>query len=190
MVTGAEFARAAYGAWRLALLDRRGLDYFDDTVEAYWKSFNAAAIVAPAYALLLILGLSENEALAGRFTIAIIAIVETLAYVIGWVAFPLIMIYVCDRIGRFDRYWRYIVAHNWSNVIQVAVFLAATILSKGILGGGFSLFLGFAATVAILFYRWFIARTALEVSGGAAAAIVGLDLMISLVINLVTTRFL
>ena len=187
MVTGAEFSRAAYGAWRLALLDRRGLDCFDDTVEAYWKSFNAAAIVAPAYALLLILRLYEIEARAGLFTIAI---VETLAYVIGWVAFPLIMIYVCDRIGRFDRYWRYIVAHNWSNVIQVAVFFAATILSKGMLGGGYSVALGFAATVAILFYRWFIARTALEVSGGAAAAIVGLDLMISLVINLVTSRFL
>ena len=186
MVTGAEFSRAAYGAWRLALLDRRGLDCFDDTVEAYWKSFNAAVIVAPAYALLLILRLYEIEARAGLFTIAI---VETLAYVIGWVAFPLIMIYVCDRIGRSDRYLRYIVAHNWSNVIQVAVFFAVTILSKGILGGGLEV-LGFAATAAILFYQWFIARTALEVSGGAAASIVGLDLVISILINLVTNRFM
>ena len=186
MVTGAEFARAAYGAWRLALLDRRGLDCFDDTVEAYWKSFNAAAIVAPAYALLLILRLYEIEARAGFFTIAV---VETIAYVIGWVAFPLIMIYVCDRIGRSDRYLRYIVAHNWSNVIQVAVFFAVTILSKGILGGGLEV-LGFAATAAILFYQWFIARTALEVSGGAAASIVGLDLVISILINLVTNRFM
>ena len=187
MVTGAEFTRAVYGAWRLALLDRKGLDFFDATIEAYWKSFNAAAIVAPAYALLLILRLYEVDTRAGPIAIAA---VETLAYIIGWVAFPLIMIYVCDRLGRFDRYLRYIVAHNWSNVIQIAVFLIVTIFAKGFLGGGQAVFLGLAATVAILFYQWFIARCALEVSAGGAAAIVGLDLMISILINLVSNRYL
>ena len=187
MVTGAEVMRAVYGAWRLALLDRRGLDCFDATVEAYWKSFNAAAIVAPAYALLLVIRLSEVEARAGL--LAVIA-VETLAYIIGWVAFPLIMIYVCDRIDRFDRYLRYIAAHNWSSVIQVALYLSVMVVSKGFLGGAHSVLLGLAATAAILFYKWFIARTALDISGGGAAAIVGLDLAISFLINLVTNRFL
>ena len=187
MVSGTEFMRAVYGAWRLALLDRKGLDCFDATIEAYWKSFNAAVIVAPAYALLLIIRLGEVDARAGP--VAVIA-VEILAYVIGWVAFPLIMIYVCDRIGRFDRYLRYIVAHNWSNVIQIALFLAVTLISKGFLGGAHSVLLGLAATAAILFYQWFIARTALDITGGGAAAIVGLDLIISILINLVTNRFL
>ena len=186
MVTGAEVTRAVYGAWRLALLDRRGLDFFDGTVEAYWKSFYAAAIVAPAYALLLILRLSEVGTRAGPVAIAAF---EILAYIIGWVAFPLVMIYVCDRIGRFDRYLRYIAAHNWSNLIQIAVFLLATVLAKGFLGGAAAVFLGLAATVAILFYQWFIARAALEVSGGGAAAIVGLDLLISILINLVSNRY-
>ncbi|MDE0335987.1 MAG: hypothetical protein OXI64_13580 [Defluviicoccus sp.] len=187
MVTGTEVARAVYGAWRLALLDRKGLDFFDGTVEAYWNSFYAAAIVAPAYALLLVLRLSEVETRAGP--VAIMA-VEALAYIIGWVAFPLIMIYVCDRLGRFDRYLRYIAAHNWSNVIQIAVFLLVTIFAKGFLGGGLAVFLGLSATVAILFYQWFIARTALEVSGGRAASIVGLDLLISILINLMSNRYL
>ncbi len=187
MVTAAEFARAVYGAWRLALLDRNGLDHFDATTEAYWKSFNAAVIVAPAYALLLILRLGETGTTAGVGTIAI---VETLAYIIGWVAFPLIMIYVCDRLDRFDRYMRYIVAHNWSSVIQVAVFLTVTVLSKGVLGGGAAVLLGLAGTAAILFYQWFIARAALEIRGGRAAAIVGLDVAISIIINMATNRLL
>ena len=29
MVTGAEVTRAVYGAWRLALLDGKGLDFFE-----------------------------------------------------------------------------------------------------------------------------------------------------------------
>lgn len=187
MVTGAEVIRAVYGAWRLALFDRKGLDFFDATIEAYWKSFYAAAIVAPAYVLLLVLRLSEVHTRAGPVAIAAI---EILAYIIGWVAFPLVMIYVCDRMGRFDRYLRFIAAHNWSNVIQITVFLLATILAKGFLGGSLAVFLGLAATVAILFYQWFIARTALEITGGAAAAIVGLDLLISILINLMSNRYL
>ena len=187
MVTGAEVIRAVYGAARLALLDRKGLEFFDGTVEAYWKSFHAAAIVAPAYALLLVFRLNDLDTRAGP--IAIVAF-ETLAYIVGWVAFPLIMIYVCDRLGRFDRYLRYIAAHNWSSVIKVAVLLLVTVFAKGFLGGGQAVLLGLAATVAILFYRWFIARTALEVSGGAAAAIVGLEMTIGILINLMTNRYL
>lgn len=187
MVTGAEFMRAVYGAWRLALFDRTGLDHFDPTVEAYWKSFNAAVIVAPAYALLLALKLAAVDARAGLFTVAV---VEILAYIIGWVAFPLIMVYVSERIGRFDRYLRYIAAHNWSNVIQVALILVVTAIAQGFLGSGNAGLLLIAAYLAILLYQWFIARTALDISGGGAAAIVGLDLAISFLINLVTSRFL
>jgi hypothetical protein len=185
MVTAAEFARAIYGAWRLALLDRKGLDCFDGTVEAYWKSFNAAAIVAPAYALILVIGLSGTDALGGW--VAFLA-VQTLAYIIDWVAFPLIMIHVCDRIGRFDRYLRYIAVHNWSRVLRVTLLLLVTLLSKGILGGAVLPVL--AVTGAILFYQWFIARNALEISGRGAAAIVGLDLIITFAINVASTHFM
>ena len=174
MVTAAEFARAIYGAWRLALLDRKGLDCFDGTVEAYWKSFNAAAIVAPAYVLLLFVGLAGADIPGGWL---VFLAVQALAYVIDWVAFPLIMIHVCDRIGRFDRYLRYIAVHNWSRVLRVALLVLVTVLSKGFLGG-------------ILFYQWFITRNALEVSGRGAAAIVGLDLIITLAINVVASRFI
>ena len=185
MVTGAEAMRAIYGTLRLALLDRRGLDCFDGTVESYWKSFNAAVIVAPAYALLLALGLAAAGAPGGW--LAFIA-VQTLAYVVSWVAFPLVMIYVCDRIGRFDRYLRYIAVHNWSHVLRVALLLLVTILSQGLLGGRALLVI--VATLAILFYQWFIARSALEITGGGAAAIVGLDLMITFAINLATSHFM
>ena len=185
MVTAAEFARAIYGAWRLALLDRKGLDCFDGTIEAYWKSFNAAAIVAPAYVLLLFVGLAGADIPGGWL---VFLAVQALAYVIDWVAFPLIMIHVCDRIGRFDRYLRYIAVHNWSRVLRVALLVLVTVLSKGFLGGAALPVL--AATGAILFYQWFITRNALEVSGRGAAAIVGLDLIITLAINVVASRFI
>ncbi len=187
MLSLAEFSRATYGAWRLALMDASGLSHFDDTIEACWRSFQAAAILAPAYAILVAIRLAATETEAGLLQIFL---VEAIAYTINWVAFPLLMIYVCDHFGWRDRYLRYITVHNWSAVIQIAVFLAAMILARGILGAGMGTILVIGASFAILFYQWFIARTALAVSGMAAAAVVGLDLAVSIVLNAVTGRFI
>ncbi len=187
MLSLAEFSRAAYGAWRLALMDADGLKQFDDTVEAYWQSFQAAVILAPAYAVIAAIRLSAIETEAGLMQIIL---VEAIAYTINWIAFPLAMVYVCDRIGCFDRYLLYITAHNWSAVIQIAVFLGAMILASGVFGAGVGMVLVVGASLAILFYQWFVARTALAVSGMTAAVIVGLNLMISVVLNAVTGRFM
>ena len=186
MLSFAEFSRATYGAWRLALLDADGLRYFDDTIGAYWQSFQAAVILAPAYAILVALRLSANPTEAGVMQVFL---VEVIAYVINWTALPLVMIYVCDKMGRYDRYLRFVVAHNWSAVIQMAVFLAAMMLARGVLGSGLGAMLNFTAVIAILAYQWFVARTALGIDGLPAAAIVGLDLVISIVLNSVTGRF-
>ncbi len=40
-----------YGAWRLARLDRRGFEVFDQTPAGAIRSFFAAVLVAPMYAL-------------------------------------------------------------------------------------------------------------------------------------------
>lgn len=183
--TAPELARAAYGAWRLALFDARGLDCFDGTAAAYWRSFQAAVVLAPAYAVLVSYRLARMPAQPDLWTFVL---VEVIAYTINWVAFPLAMVYVCDRIGRPDRYLRYVAAHNWSVIVQLAALLAAT-TAAALLGPGAGALLNFAAMTAILAYQWFIARTALAVAGRTAAMIVGLDLAIGIVLSVVAGRF-
>ena len=46
---------ALYGAYRLARFDAAGMRYFETSIEGFWRSFFAAVIVAPPYALLLFL---------------------------------------------------------------------------------------------------------------------------------------
>lgn len=188
MITAAEVARATYGAWRLARLDSGGLRFFGDTPEAFWRSFYAALVVVPGFAILVLLRLSENtvDSGAGR-----IFLVQSISYVIDWVAFPLVMIGVADRMGKFDRYRQYIVAHNWAAVIQMALFLAMTVVVySGIAGRGLSVLVSLVTTLAILFYQWFIARVGLGVGALAAAGIVFIDLLISLILNGFTTRMM
>ena len=122
-ITLREIAAALYGAVRLARGDAHGIDFFEDSVDGFWKSFWAAAIVAPAYAILLAINLDDAEIKSG---ILRIAIVELTAYVAGWAAFPLAMHYVAEFMDREERYLRYIAAANWCAVIQVGLYLFVT----------------------------------------------------------------
>ena len=56
-----ETARALYGASRLARLDPTGLEYFRNTRGAFWRSFNAALIIAPFYSALLLMRFQTDE---------------------------------------------------------------------------------------------------------------------------------
>lgn len=181
MITLGEVSRSVFGAWILARFNPDGLRFFDNTVEAFWRSFWAAAIVLPAYAILLVLRHSGSEIGVGAITAFF---VHAIAYVIGWVAFPFLMFYVTQMIDRGQWYCRYMVAYNWSVILQITVMLTVSLFAAS---GLVSPAIGGAATVItvvfILIYQGFIARTALQVSGPGAAGIVFMDFLLSLMLD-------
>lgn len=181
MVTSREVVTALYGAYRLARFDPSGLDFFDATIAGFWRSFFAAVLVAPVYLLLLLIRYAQ---LAEQISPFRFFAIEVIAYVIAWVAFPLIMASLARTLGRDAFFIRYIVAYNWGAVLQNALYLPIAMLATGgLLAGPSANALGFLALSLILVYVWFITRTALEVAGGIAAAIVGLDFLLSIFIN-------
>lgn len=188
MISATEVANSIYGAWRLARFDADGLRYFGNTPEAFWRSFFAAIIVAPALAMLVILRLIETPVDSGPVHIFLI---QSISYVIDWTAFPLLALYLADMLDRSDRYLRYITARNWAIVIQMALFVVIALLEViGLLGPGPALVVGIAGTFAILIYQWFVTRVGLDVGAPAAAGIVFLDVVISIVLNAVTNRLI
>lgn len=176
-----EIARGLYGAWRLLLLDRGGAAYFDASLDGVWKSFFAAVLVAPIYALVMMLQLAELEPTAGPLRLLVI---QAEVYVISWVAFPLVVYYLALGIGRRNEYPRYIVAFNWARVLEICIELPYALLrASGELSGGNAQFLLLVITVAILGYKWFVARVVFDVGGFAAVGIVLLDFVIFVLIT-------
>ena len=49
-----EVLHSLYGAYRLAFLDRSGMSHFNLSVDGFWRSFFAAVLVAPGFALLVV----------------------------------------------------------------------------------------------------------------------------------------
>ncbi|MEM7025215.1 MAG: hypothetical protein AAF637_21900, partial [Pseudomonadota bacterium] len=155
-----EVLRSIYGAYQLARMDRSGMGQFNLSVEGFWGSFFAAVIVAPGYALLVFQELAAREEEVDPVWAFL---VETVAYGIGWAAFPVIAIFLTQLLGLSRNYAAMIIAANWAAVVQICVFLAAILLGSLLPAlGGLAVF---GATIAILFYQWFVIRTALDTTG-------------------------
>ena len=176
-----EVATSLYGAYRLAQLDVKGMECFDRGVAGAIRSFSAAAVVAPAYLLLVLMRLGEE---AGNVSAANFMLVESIAYIISWTAYPLIMDDLSRMLDCSDRYPAFISAYNWSAVLQMLVYLPAVVISEsGIFVPALGDTIVFIATMVVLAYQWFVTRTALQVSNFTAAGLVILDLVLSVFIS-------
>lgn len=174
----AEVRLALTGALRLARGDPTGLAYFDATEEGFWHSFRAAALCYPLYLILLAFPIEIGDPVeidTGR-----VIAVETIHYVISWVAFPLLMLPLVDRLQRGHRYFGFMVAYNWCQVPQTALFALVA------LGGGIGLMSAQGMLVAdlivglaALVYEWYVARVALAVSRPKAALVIAVDIALA-----------
>jgi hypothetical protein len=175
-----EVFESLYGAWRLAFLDQSGMSYFNLSFEGFWRSFFAAVLVAPAFAVLV------AQKLAGRpgpLDLGWATLVQALAYALSWAAFPLAALVLTQLLGLGRNYVALIVALNWATVLQVGVFLAALMVELAAPGSLDGLIL-LLVTGAILFYQWFVTRAALQSTGGVALLLVLVDLVLNTAINL------
>jgi hypothetical protein len=180
-LTARETVYSIFGAYRLAMLDKTGLSYLDRSPEGAIRSFHAALIVLPAYAVLVVLRLWDvlPEVSLLRFVT-----VEGLAYVISWTAFPLVMFHIAGLLDRSARYFDFLSAYNWSSVIQMGLYLpVVAIADSGLMPGGLGEGLVMVVTMLVLLYQWFIARTTLNINGGSAAGIVLLDMILAVFIT-------
>lgn len=180
MLSVREITIAMFGAWRILRLDAGALAWFENTPTAFWRSFYAGLLVAPLYLLMMAvdIGIAEPDEPVRQI------LVNLIAYVIGWVAYPLLMVYLTAFLDRAGDYFRYFAAYNWFHVIQAMILLPASLAgSVGPLPENVSLLIGIVVLSTILMYDWFIARVALRVDGGTAASLVVVDLLLSLLIS-------
>lgn len=185
MPTAQEVLNSIFGAYRLALLDASAMRWFSVSMPGFWRSFTAAFLVAPPFALIVAMRFDQQDASVETFSL-----VESVTYVLGWTAFPLVMVPVCWALSLSDRYVAYIVAYNWSAVVQVGMSLPLVLLNAaGLLPAVVISLLAALVTGALLFYQWFIARAALQVAPLVALIVLAVDLLVGLIVRFGVGRF-
>lgn len=182
MISFAEIVRSVYGSWRLACGKPSGMQWFDSSQGGVVRSFWGPALVLPG---VLVLQTLDGAFAGGDILPALV--VQLSAFVIGCTAYPLAVARISDEIGCGGNFSRYLVAYNWSAVIQISALLPVTLLAWVSPGTALSL-LGLIVTVGLLFYQAYIARVALGVTYLAAGLLVLLDLLIGTLVQTTAER--
>jgi hypothetical protein len=175
-------AAGLHGAFRLARGRADGLVFVESTPEGALRSFWAAAICLPAYLALRLFGWASGGGPAGG-SVGRALVVELIGYGIGWVAFALASRPVAEALGRLADWPRFVAAWNWSNVVQHLAMLGAAVPAALGLPGAATDALGLVVVGYALWLEWFVAREALRVTGGRAAAFVVLDVALALFLH-------
>jgi hypothetical protein len=179
MLSADEFGRSLSGAVQLLNRDEDGLRRFPVSIEAFWRSFGAVVLTAPAFVTALAadrlrLGLPLEEGLFSDPTHVTARLVLAGA---AWIAFPILMIMVARWLGLGHRYVRFVIAYNWSAVLVSAILAFPTAMYvTGLASSALSTLFVVAFAIIVFRLRWFLAKAALGVSGGLAAVIAAADL--------------
>jgi hypothetical protein len=185
MLTLREVSYGLYGAWRLAWRDPRAMAWFDRSLEGAIRSFWAAAIAYPGFLVLLLLRFEPADWHAPA--IYRIVLVESIGYVIGWCAYPLAALPFCRWLAPEERALGFIVAYNWSQVLQTALLLPLALFGALHIAPSYAIaYAELVAYLAILVYEWFIARIALDAGGLPATVLVMLDFVLGAMLAQVT----
>jgi hypothetical protein len=186
VLSAAEIARGVRGALGFLRRDPTAPQHFDNTMEACLRSFRVMALVAPLYAIYLLIYYSDVTVTADETEIAL---AEAIRYVVDWLLFPVIFYEVARRRGWLDRYPRYIGALNWINLPAMVVV---------IVGQGLSSVAPAAVAVvidlglrALLFY-WFLmaTRMALGTSWPISVVLLIINWVPSLFLSFLVDRYL
>lgn len=178
--------RSIDAAFGLALRDQNAWAGFDLTANGFFRSFAALLIVMPLnvlYEILLtnaIIGkkIAAGQKVTGSFEMSD-AVFSAIALCAQWMIFPIAMIFVLRFLGLAHRYSTLIIAHNWGSVV---VFLANipgfALYAIGLVSADVAFDLAFIVLGLTLYYRFYIAQTALDAGASTAGAITLLDFLL------------
>jgi hypothetical protein len=186
VLSAAEITRGVQGALGFLWRDPAAALHFDNTMEACLRSFRVMALVAPLYAIYLLLYYSNVTTTADEMEIVF---VEGLHYIVDWLLFPVIFYEVARRRAWLDRYPRYISALNWINLpAMVVAIIGLAISAVAPTAVAIIVDLGLKA---LLFY-WFLTTTRMTLSPSWAisVALLVVNWLPSLFLSFLVARYL
>lgn len=186
MLSAVEIARGMQGALGFLQRDPAAPSYFENTAEACVRSFLVMVLVAPLYAVLMLIRFSYVSVTSGEFEIIA---VEILRYVVDWLLFPVLFYEIARQQSWLGLFPRYIAALNWVNLPAMIVAVAGVVLAT-LLPVAMADLIRLA--LQALFFYWFLVttRSVLNVGWGPAVLLLAVNWLPSLFLSLIVDRFL
>jgi hypothetical protein len=171
MPSGEEISHSLRGAVLLARFDARGVGHFNITLDGFWRSFVGALLVLPLTVLTMLAESGGTE---------IAWSTEAVRYAGGWMLFPIVMIPIARLLGLSQHYVGFVIAYNWTQVVQSILFFVLGVLHRTqipfLAPGGV---LDYAVLVYCIVYFVFVARVTLGVGPLTGSGLAILDMVTS-----------
>jgi hypothetical protein len=197
----AEIRRALYGAWRLLLVDPRGLAFFDGSPLGALRSFWSVLFVVP---LALAIQAVHDLAPSNETPAAHNAVVDYAGPFVAWLLLLLVIYCLVGWYGRGERFWLFVSTYNWAQIPQSIGLLGVAALLAGAsslvdfnapgsastaeaLIGGLAFLTMLALYVAVFAYEWYMAWLSLDAGIALPTIVVLLDFVLSLALSRLST---
>ena len=179
-----EAVRSVTGAWRIARLDPKAMGYFNLTIDGFWRSFLAPAVLAPFYVgVSMVAPPSAIAAFMSSDPVGFV-LVQLLLVVISMATLPLVMIPLSMVLGLTAGYVPFVIATNWSMiVVSVVMIPMALIVTTQAFGPDFSNLIFVMALISVLYYGYLVTRASLGCNVSTAIGIVVLDFLLGRLID-------
>ena len=164
------------GLGRLSQFDDRGFEAFDANRRGFWRSFAAALFCLPVWFWAQYQQVSTLDAAR----VPHVLMTQVIAYVVAWLAYPLLMVRVADFFAVWPNYYRYMVAYNWFRIVLQFIWLPLLVIK---LEPAHQTAMYMIAVLVEMIYDWFLARRGLKVAGTTAAALALIDFLLGLLID-------
>ena len=186
MLSSAEIARGSRGAVKFLSRDVSAPLHFDNTPESCLRSFQVMIVVAPVYAVYLVVHYMQVNTTADEGQIAL---AEGLRYVVDWLMYPVIFYEIARRRGWLERYPRYIASLNWINLPAVILLLISELVAALVPPGAAALL---QIALQALFFYWFMmaTRIGLGVNWPIASVLLVVNWVPSYFLSVLVNRFL
>ena len=186
MLSSAEIARGSRGAVKFLSRDVSAPLHFDNTPESCLRSFQVMIVVAPVYAVYLVVHYMQVNTTADEGQIAL---AEGLRYVVDWLLYPVIFYEIARRRGWLERYPRYIASLNWINLPAVILLLISELVAALVPPGAAALL---QIALQALFFYWFLmaTRIGLGISWPFASVLLVVNWVPSYFLSVLVNRFL
>jgi hypothetical protein len=179
MLTLRQFAWAMTGVGQLLRFRRDAFVFFEATPAGFWRSFWAAILILPVWILVLV----DQAAALNHPSPVSFLLAQMVGYAVSWLAYPLLMVKIGDFLDRWPRYYSYMVAYNWFQVLQAVAWFPLVFLVDAKAPAGLVAIVWLSTHGVLMTYSWFIAKRGLMIDGFAAGAIVAIDLLLSMIID-------
>ena len=169
-----EFRLGVQGLFRLALLDRSFLGYFDRSTAGAVRSFGLALPLLPLFLWLIWLTVDRAIPSTGLYLTA-----KAIGYAYSWILFPFIILIAGRIFQRGSEATGSIAIYNWTNVLWMILQLPISAIAALDSGTSLADFLGLGLFIASLVIEGFMFIVALRLVLWQAAVLVLIDVILS-----------